>query len=105
MQPSTAIFTGSASPFRRFSICFINPCRSMSIRPQVGHAISSGDVTRAPVAFKMSNATGISSSGSAVSETRIVSPMPSSRSVPMPIADFTVPYAGKPASVMPRCSG
>ncbi len=47
----------------------------------------------------------ISSTGSADSETRIVSPMPAHSSEPMPIDDLTVPVRRPPASVMPRCSG
>ena len=46
-----------------------------------------------------------SSTGSSVSETRIVSPIPSARSVPIPTADFTPPIGIGPASVTPRCSG
>ena len=46
-----------------------------------------------------------SSTGSAESETRMVSPMPAHSSVPMPIDDLTVPVRRPPASVTPRCSG
>jgi hypothetical protein len=46
-----------------------------------------------------------SSTGSSVSETRMVSPIPSDRSVPIPTADFTPPAGIGPASVTPRCSG
>ena len=46
---------------------------------------------RRPSAFRISKPTRTSSSGSADSETRIVSPMPAHSSVPMPIDDFTVP--------------
>jgi hypothetical protein len=46
-----------------------------------------------------------SSTGSADSDTRIVSPMPSASSVPMPTADLMMPVLGGPASVTPRCSG
>mmetsp|Transcript_13250 Transcript_13250/g.28004 ORF Transcript_13250/g.28004 Transcript_13250/m.28004 type:complete len:255 (-) Transcript_13250:676-1440(-) len=47
----------------------------------------------------------ISNSGSSVSDTRIVSPNPSSRSAPMPMALFMRPSSPSPASVTPRCSG
>ena len=46
-----------------------------------------------------------SSTGSAVSETRIVSPIPSTSSAPMPTALLIEPENGVPASVTPRCSG
>ena len=54
---------------------------------------------------RISQATRTSSTGSAVSETRSVSPMPCDSSVPMPIALLTVPVNAGPASVTPRCSG
>ena len=60
---------------------------------------------RRPSDFRMSKPTLISSTGSAESETRIVSPMPAQSSEPMPIEDLTVPLRMPPASVMPRCSG
>mmetsp|Transcript_4919 Transcript_4919/g.11926 ORF Transcript_4919/g.11926 Transcript_4919/m.11926 type:complete len:220 (+) Transcript_4919:913-1572(+) len=47
----------------------------------------------------------ISSSGSSVRETRMVSPSPSRRRLPMPIADFMRPSSPSPASVTPRCIG
>ena len=43
--------------------------------------------------------------GRGVSETRIVSPIPSSSKIPMEAADQTRPLAPMPASVKPRCSG
>ena len=46
-----------------------------------------------------------SGSGSPLRLTRIVSPIPSASSAPIPIALFTVPCPGRPASVTPRCSG
>src|SRR5262249_4560242 len=74
-------------------------------RPQLGHAIITGPRSRRPRAFRISNAVLTSSTGSAVSDTRIVSPMPSTRSAPMPTADLIEPEYGGPASVTPRCSG
>ena len=50
-------------------------------------------------------ATGISSSGSSVKETRIVSPIPSSNNEPIPIEDLTLPGIPSPASVTPKCNG
>ena len=47
-------------------------------------------------------ATRTSSSGSAESDTRIVSPIPAQSSEPIPIEDLTVPPISPPASVIPR---
>ena len=46
-----------------------------------------------------------SSIGGAVSDTRMVSPMPWASSAPIPTADLMMPSLGVPASVTPRCSG
>ena len=50
-------------------------------------------------------ATGISHSGSSLSDTRMVSPMPSVSRAPMPTADLMRPSSPSPASVTPKCSG
>ena len=55
--------------------------------------------------FRMSKPTRTSSTGSADSDTRMVSPMPLHSSMPMPMEDLTVPEIMPPASVMPTCSG
>ena len=55
--------------------------------------------------FRMSKPTRTSSTGSADSETRMVSPMPPHSSMPMPMEDLTVPLIMPPASVMPTCRG
>ncbi len=47
----------------------------------------------------------ISSTGGALSDTRIVSPMPCESSAPKATADLMVPWKAGPASVTPRCSG
>ena len=60
---------------------------------------------RMPSDFSISQPTCTSSSGSADSETRSVSPIPAQSRLPRPIADFTVPVRLPPASVMPMCSG
>ena len=57
---------------------------------------------RLPVAFNISLPTLISSTGSPVSDTLIVSPIPSLRRVPMPMLDFIVPLHTVPASVTPK---
>ena len=78
-----------------------------------GSAGSAGSLTdeAAPRAAKpsarltISLQTGISCHGSSVSETRTVSPKPSARSEPMPMADLMRASSPSPASVTPRCSG
>ena len=55
--------------------------------------------------FTNSLATGDSNSGSSVKDTLIVSPIPSSRSVPIPIADLILPSSPYPASVTPKWRG
>ena len=47
-------------------------------------------------------ATGISNSGSSVSDTLNVSPRPSSSKAPIPTADLILPSSPSPASVTPR---
>ena len=55
--------------------------------------------------FNISKPTFTSSTGSADKETRIVSPIPSIRSMPSPIEDLTLPGIKLPASVIPKCKG
>jgi len=74
-------------------------------RAQDGHEMTVTPRRRSPSAFRISKPILISSTGSAESETRIVSPIPAHSSEPMPIADLVVPVIKPPASVMPRCSG
>ena len=74
-------------------------------RPQLGHAIMIGPRSRRPSALRISKAVLTSSTGSAVSETRIVSPIPSASSAPIPTALLIEPENGVPASVTPRWSG
>ena len=52
--------------------------------------------------FKISQPTLISSTGLDASDILIVSPIPSDKSIPTPIEDFTVPARKLPASVMPK---
>ena len=60
---------------------------------------------RRPSDFRMSKPTLISSTGSAASETRMVSPIPAHSIDPKPMADLMVPVRSGPASVTPRWSG
>ena len=55
--------------------------------------------------MRISHATSTSFTGSAVSETRSVSPMPSASSEPIPTALLIAPANSVPASVTPRWSG
>ena len=54
---------------------------------------------------RISRATRTSSTGSPVSETRMVSPTPSASRTPRATALRMEPAHGVPASVTPRCSG
>ena len=79
--------------------------RSISVLPQVGQETNFTPPERSPAALSIATPAATSRTGSAVKETRIVSPMPSHRSVPMPTADCIVPFHSVPVSVTPRCSG
>jgi hypothetical protein len=79
------------------------------VRPQPGHAATIGANERSPIDCRSSCATTTSRvrspPGSGVSETRIVSPMPSCRSTAIAAVEATMPLLPIPASVSPRCSG
>ena len=77
----------------------------MRVRPQVGQATMLTPVLRRPAALRISFAVKTSCTGSAVSDTRIVSPMPWHKSAPMPMADLMVPMRSVPVSVTPTCRG
>ncbi len=64
----------------------LKPCRA-----QDGQEMIFTPRWRMPSDFRMSQPTSTSSSGSADSDTRIVSPMPAQSRLPRPIDDFTVP--------------
>ena len=78
----------------------LKPCRAHD-----GQAMMLTPRWRRPSDFRISKPTLISSTGSAASDTRMVSPMPAHSIEPMPIELFTVPVRVAPASVTPRCSG
>ena len=104
-QPMTATSKACGYSRRRSSTAsarFHTPTLS---RPHDGQAIMIGPRSRRPSALRISQATLTSSTGSAVSEIRIVSPMPSMSRLPTPMALLIEPLAGVPASVTPRCSG
>ena len=74
-------------------------------RPQVGQAVSVAPPNLSPSDLSRLRATLTSSTGSAASETRSVSPMPAASRMPSPAALLMVPVMRVPASVMPRWSG
>jgi hypothetical protein len=84
---------------------FAREMRSISVLPQVGQDMKRTPPRRSPAAFRMATPVFTSSAGSAVRDTRMVSPRPSFKSVPMPTADSMVPFHWVPVSVTPRCSG
>ena len=55
--------------------------------------------------FKISLPIFTSSTGSSDNETLIVSPIPASNNLPIPIEDLMLPDTNPPASVMPKCKG
>ncbi len=78
------------------------------VRPQPGQAVTLGTKLRRPSDCRISEAITTScvldSPGWGVSETRIVSPMPSCSRIPSATLEATVPLVPMPASVSPRCS-
>ena len=104
-QPITATVIFFVQFMRRRSTSSAMGIRSMRVRPQVGQAIRFTPSLRSPAAFRIFLAAKISSIGSAVSVTRMVSPIPRHSRPPIPMADFTSPMEGVPASVTPRCKG
>ena len=78
---------------------------SLKIRPQVGQELSVGASGSRFSDDKIRRPASTSLTGSAVSDTRMVSPIPRSRSEPIPMADFITPICSVPASVTPRCKG
>ena len=78
------------------------------VRPQPGHAATSGTNVRRPIVCNSSCATWTSKVrspfGSGVSDTRTVSPMPCCSNTPIAALEATIPFDPMPASVRPRCS-
>jgi len=79
--------------------------RSISVRPHVGQEIIVGSLSYKLRALRSSLAALISWIGSAVSEMRIVSPMPWRSKCPRAIALRVTPGISGPASVTPRWIG
>jgi len=94
---------------QKSSICLASSWKVvLVVRPQPGQAVTLGTKLRSPSACKISAATTTScvraSPGAGVSETRMVSPMPSCSRMASAALDATVPLVPMPASVRPRCS-
>ena len=89
----------------RFSSASTVLMTSKPCRAQVGQEMIWTPRVRRPSDFRISYPTFTSSTGSADSDTRIVSPIPDQSRLPSPIADFTVPATRPPASVIPRWIG
>src|SRR5206468_10774187 len=103
-HPMTAMWISSFNPLNSSSTSFASLTRSTSARPHDGHDTNVRPPLRRPSDLRIWVPTRTSSAGSAESDTRIVSPIPSDRSAPRPIADLIVPTPGVPASVTPSCT-
>lgn len=101
-QPRTATLIGAFILEIYSSTSLAMLIRSISIRPQVGHEMSVAALEAKPKDFRSSLATFTSSTGSALSEMRMVFPMPLLKMAPSPAALFTVPANSVPDSVIPR---
>ena len=97
-QPITDTVIGVVMWATRFSSASTVVITSYCWRAQDGQEMMLTPRWRRLSAFSISKPTRTSSSGSAESETRMVSPMPAHKSEPMPIEDFTVPVRVPPAS-------
>ena len=79
------------------------------VRPQPGQALTWGMNDRRPIdwstCWAISTSRSRAAPGPGVSETRIVSPMPSFSRIASPAVDATIPLSPIPASVSPRWSG
>ncbi|MPN51459.1 hypothetical protein SDC9_199105 [bioreactor metagenome] len=75
--------------------------KSTLVRPQVGHETRFIPDGLIPIDFNISLAKNTSFTGFPVKETLMVSPIPASKSPPIPIADFSFPLFTVPDSVIP----
>ena len=106
-QPITATLTPSkpSMPETMVSTWFARWIRSIRVRPQVGHETTSTPPFLSPRVLRIWRADLISSIGSPVRETRMVSPMPWYKMIPSPTADLIFPENKVPASVIPTWRG
>ena len=100
-HPITAIFISAVISLVLSSTCFAMDIKSIPVLPQVGQDTI---LTPPPIptALRISFAAYISRTGASVSDTLIVSPIPSSSKEPIPAADLIIPILSVPASVTPR---
>ena len=103
-QPITATVIFLCIVCKKSSISFAIGIKSYCILQHFGKAISVGDSYNLQ-SFNISFATFIYFTGSADSDTLIVSPMSSLNNVPKPILELTVPLNSVPACVTPKCKG
>ena len=82
---------GLRQPLKAFSIFSAREIKSILVLPQVGHDTICGQSFFMSTAVNISKPAETASTGSAVRETRIVSPMPSIKSEPIPAADLMSP--------------
>src|SRR2546425_318378 len=104
-HPMTATLTGASIRASLRSTSWAMLMISTSARPQDGQATSWTPRVRSPKLLRISNPALTSSTGSAASDTRIVSPIPRARIAPIPAADLIPPVHAVPASVIPTCRG
>jgi hypothetical protein len=104
-QPMTDKVSGVVMCARRSSSRSTVLMTSNCWRAQDGQEMTVTPRRRRLSDFRISKPALTSSTGSADSEMRIVSPMPDHSSMPSPMEDLTVPLRRAPASVIPRWSG
>ena len=104
-QPIIDRLTGVWMCASRFSSSATTLITSNPWRAHDGQEMMFTPRCRSPKDFRISKPALTSSTGSAESETRIVSPIPIHRRLPKPMADLTVPETSPPASVTPRWIG
>ena len=107
-QPITATFISLSVARYVFIIsCTLpaSPIRSILVLPHVGQDTKLMPPLLRPKFLSMDLAVSTSWMGSSVSDTLIVSPIPSYNMTPMPTADFMLPSDKSPVSVIPTCRG
>ena len=104
-QPMTATFMGVLIFLSRESTSLESLTTSMSALPQLGQATRTAPSFRSSSALSISKPVVTSSLGSSLRETLMVSPMPSYRRAPRPMALRMLPDLAVPASVMPSGRG
>ena len=104
-QPIVAMVIGYGKSLNLSSTFFASEIKSICVLPQVGQDTKLTPLSLRLRLFRISKPALTSSTGFSVSETLMVSPIPSAKSVPSPTEDFINPPLNVPASVTPKCSG